>query len=246
MARDQRSESEGREQFAFALRPPADMTEARFVRARSNADARAWLAQEEWPDRRLWLWGPEGCGKTHLLHVWASRRGARVMDARLLDSVTMEPKAVPGALALDNVGAVGDERALLHLLNMARDSRAHVLMAGVAPPSRLDVALPDLASRLRATVAVAVGKPEDTLRATVLLRLLAERQLVVGQHVTDWLCRRLPRTGSALLEAVERLDAEALARRRPVTRTMARHVLADLLKPDETQATPDESRHDAR
>ena len=48
-----------------------------FREAPSNAAARAWLRRTaDWPDRRLALWGEAGCGKTHLLHIWAERTGA--------------------------------------------------------------------------------------------------------------------------------------------------------------------------
>ncbi|WP_029605332.1 DnaA/Hda family protein [Kozakia baliensis] len=219
-----------RAQLALALRTPPDLTEARFVAAASNARARTWLAQTGWPERRLWLWGPEGCGKTHLLHVWAQRRGALVLDARTLD---WEKAERAPRIAIDHVERVQDERALLHLLNAARERRASLLLAGRVPPARLAIALPDLASRLRAVATVAIAPPEDSLRATLLLRLLAERQLIVSQPVTDWLWRNLPRTGSAILEAVERLDHAGLAHGRPVTRILAQEVLADILAPEE-------------
>ena len=48
-----------------------------FRAAPSNAAATAWLNRTaDWPDRRLLLWGEPGCGKTHLLNIWATRTGA--------------------------------------------------------------------------------------------------------------------------------------------------------------------------
>ncbi|AQS87111.1 chromosome replication initiator DnaA [Neoasaia chiangmaiensis NBRC 101099] len=235
MVGDERGDaaSSARRQLTLALRPPQDLTAARFVPAVSNAAARTWLAQMNWPDRRLWLWGPEGSGKTHLLHVWADRMAAPVVDARHLDSETLlRDDPACAALAIDSLESCRDERALLHLLNRAREKRVRLLLAARVPPARLDVALPDLASRLRAIAAVAIARPDDRLRATLLLRLLAERQLVVPQPVVDWLWQHLPRTGSAILQAVQRLDEAALTHGRPVTRAFAQLVLADLLAPD--------------
>lgn len=216
------------EQLVFPLRMPSVLVAEGFVAAPSNALARRWLNQTGWPERRLLLWGPEGCGKTHLLYVWARRRDAPVLDARELDD---DWPVTGAACAIDHLDGPTDERALLHFLNRARESRTMVLFASRHPPSRLAVALPDLASRLRAVMTVAVGLPEDSLRAALLMKLLAERQLVVAQPVMDWLCRHLPRTGSAMIDAVRRLDREALAHGRPITRALARSVLADLLEP---------------
>ncbi|MDE2517725.1 MAG: chromosomal replication initiator DnaA, partial [Rhodospirillales bacterium] len=55
-------------------------TAADFVAGESNREALAWLSGPDggagWPDRRLALFGPAGCGKSHLLHIWRERSGA--------------------------------------------------------------------------------------------------------------------------------------------------------------------------
>ena len=63
--------------------------EGDFRHAASNADAWAWLGRtQEWPDHRLALWGEAGCGKTHLLHIWARRTGALRWASRASRSVS--------------------------------------------------------------------------------------------------------------------------------------------------------------
>ncbi|WP_438590784.1 hypothetical protein, partial [Escherichia fergusonii] len=55
--------------------------------------------------------------------------------------------------------AAFDERALFHLLNLAREDEAYVLMTGRALPSVFPVELRDLRSRLRAVPVVALTPP---------------------------------------------------------------------------------------
>ncbi|NVN00976.1 MULTISPECIES: HdaA/DnaA family protein [Asaia] len=218
-------------QLALALRPPPSVAARHFVAAASNAQARLWLNQTGWPDRRLLLCGADSCGKTHLLHIWAARRGARVLDAASLDraDIAALAEAPPAALALDAIDRVTSERALLHLLNLAREHRITLLMAARVSPMRQAIILPDLASRLRAVTIVPIASPEDSLRFTLLLRLIAERQMIVSKPILDWLLRHLPRTGDAIVTAVERLDQAGLAHGRPLTRALAREVLSGLL-----------------
>ncbi len=53
---------------------------ADFREAASNAAALAWLRRApDWPNNRLALWGEAGCGKTHLLRIWATRTDAALM-----------------------------------------------------------------------------------------------------------------------------------------------------------------------
>lgn len=206
------------------------------IPAGSNAEARAWLARTAfWPQRRLALWGPPGSGKTRLLADWAGREGGDLIDGARLRFVP--PR---GPLAIDHAGDAPAE-ALLHTLNAALEAGQAVLLAAEAPPSRWPVALPDLASRLRAITSVAIEAPEDALLHALLARLLAERQLRPSDATLAWLLARLPRTHAAIAEAVERLDRAAQALGAPIAPALARLALADLLAdlPDPAPTEPD-------
>ncbi|MFC0501026.1 HdaA/DnaA family protein [Asaia krungthepensis] len=222
-------------QLALALRPPASVAERHFVPAASNAQARHWLNQTGWPDRRLLIHGADSCGKSHLLHIWAARRQARVLDAARLDASDLSEIAAnaPTALVLDHLDRVTSERAVLHLLNITRECRTTLLMASRLSPVRMPIILPDLASRLRAVTLVPIMPPEDKLRFALLLRLIAERQMVISKPILDWLMCHLPRTGDAIVEAVDCLDRATLAHKRPLTTALAREALAALLACDD-------------
>lgn len=200
-----------------------------FLPADSNQNALAWL-ETDWPEHRLALWGAAGCGKSHLLHVWAEQTGAPVQMGQSLKDLDHLPER--GGLALDDADTIAPEPLLLHLLNTARDRGLRVLLSGHTPPSRWPVRLADLSSRLRAMTAVEIRPPTDDLLAALLMRLLADRQLNVASSVQDWLLTRLPRSPAALRQAVARLDRFSLASGKAITRSLAAKVLADKLSAD--------------
>jgi chromosomal replication initiation ATPase DnaA len=209
--------------------------EVDFCEAPSNADACIWLRRTaDWPNHRLALWGEAGRGKTHLLHIWAARTGAARWTGASLTDV---PDLPPAGIALDDADASRDETALFHLLNAAGEAGVPILLAARMAPSRWPVRLPDLASRLRAIAAVEIGPPEETLLRALLVRQLAERQLRPPEAVQEWMLRWLPRSAAILREAVARLDAASLERRRNITVPFATDVLADLLASDEISGT---------
>ena len=72
------------------------------------------------------LRGPEGSGKSHLAAIWARQSGARTLSPRALDGAEVPVALATGALVLEDL-AEGrfDERALFHLLNLAREERAY-------------------------------------------------------------------------------------------------------------------------
>jgi chromosomal replication initiation ATPase DnaA len=209
----------------FTFRP--GLTHATFVPGDANADACRWLANPRaWPQLRLAVHGAAGVGKTHLLHAFAERQGGVLIPGEAVRYLVDLPGE--GAIAVDDADAAPEPEALLHLLNAAAEARLPILLAGRLPPAQWNVALPDLASRLRATHAVALGQPDDELLEALFARLLAERQLRVEAPVQAWLLARLPRQGGALREAALRLDRASLADGRRVSRATAAHVLAGM------------------
>lgn len=211
-------------QLALALPVATSFAREEVLEDESNAAALAWLDRvAEWPQGRLALWGPPGAGKSHMLRGLAAARGWRVLEGAALRGL---PE--PGPAALDDADCVAEERALLHLLNLCAERGDPLLLAGRAPPARWPVALPDLASRLRATHAVAIGRPSEALLAALLAKHFADRQLRVAPEVQAWLLARLPREGRALAEAAARLDRASLAAGGAVTRALAREALRDL------------------
>jgi len=120
------------------------------------------------------------------------------------------------------VGSI-DERALFHLLNLAREDEAFVLLTGRSAP--FNVAIRDLASRLRALPVVAMAPPDDALLRAVLVKLFADRQLAVDEGVIGYLATRIERSFAAARRLVARLDDEAMRQQRPLTRAFAAEYL---------------------
>jgi chromosomal replication initiation ATPase DnaA len=118
-----------------------------------------------------------------------------------------------------------DERALFHLLNLAREEQAFVLMTSRDPPSTLEIELRDLRSRLRALPVVPLLEPDDRLLRALIVKFCADRQLVIDESVVSYLVTRVDRSYVAVRQAVEFLDSEALRLGRPVTRALAAELL---------------------
>lgn len=213
-------------QLPLPLPHTPDYGAADFLDAESNAAARAWLAApQSWPQGRLALWGEAGSGKTHLLHLWARQHGAALLAGPSLRGPVM---ASARPLVIDDADACAEPIALLHTINASAERGSLLLLAGRTPPARWAVRPADLDSRLRASLAVGIAPAEEALLQRLLARLLAERQLAVGEAVQAFLLARLPRQPGALREAAARLDRAALAAGGRISRTLAMSVIESM------------------
>ncbi|MBR1136724.1 MAG: DnaA/Hda family protein [Bradyrhizobium sp.] len=218
-------------QLAFALPHAESLTRDNFLEGAGNAAGLALVdAWPEWPARTMFLVGPDGSGKSHLAAIWAEQSGARSLSAQALDIAAVPRALATGALVLEDLSPTAfDERALFHLLNLARQDEAYILITAREAPATMPVALSDLRSRLRACPVVTLLPPDDQLFRALIVKLAADRQLTIDEAVVSYLATRIERSYAAARHTVALLDNESLRLGRPVTRALA----AELLRPSE-------------
>ncbi len=175
----------------------------------------------DWPANALALVGPEGSGKTHLAMIWAAAAGARIVSARGIREADVPGAIVTGALVVEDASTGSDERSLFHLINLAREEKVSLLFTARTAPVTWPVAIPDLASRLRALPVITMQPPDDAMLRAVIVKLAADRQLMLDDSVVGYLSNHIERSFAAARAAVIALDNEALRQRRPPTRALA-------------------------
>lgn len=229
----------GAAQLPLALRCPPDQRFETFVGAPAGAllQLRAFARGDTGTGEALYLAGPAGTGKTHLLLAacaeaeTAGRRTAYLPLAAAAGRLREALEAFEQAdlVALDGLEAVAgareDEIALFDAHNRARDAGRRLLYAAHVAPDVLPLTLPDLRSRLSQCARLMLEPLDDAGRADVL-RLRAQRRgLQLEDAAIDWLLRRVDRDLASLTELFDRLDRESLAAQRRLTVPFLRRVL---------------------
>jgi chromosomal replication initiation ATPase DnaA len=198
-----------------------------FLEGPANAAALALIESwPEWPNRIMMLAGPEGCGKSHLATIWAEQAGARSISAHGLVAAAVPGALATGALVVEDLNPQAfDELALFHLMNLAREDGAFVLITARVPPAAIEIGLRDLRSRLRAVPVVMLMPPDDHLLRALIVKFGADRQMTIDETVVNFIATRTERSFAAIRRAVEQLDAESLRLGRPGTRALAAELL---------------------
>ena len=183
-------------------------------------------AWPEWTDHVQLLTGPAASGKTHLVRVWLERSGAQALSRENFDINFIEDQPEGTPLVVEDADRAGyDEKALFHLLNLAREKHLFVLLTGRDDPSRWGTVLPDLLSRLNGVPAVDIGAPDEALLRTVMLKQFTDRQLDIDPKVLEFLALRVERSLAAAAAAVEAVDQAALASGRKINRQLVLETL---------------------
>jgi chromosomal replication initiation ATPase DnaA len=220
-------------QLAFDLphRPASGRDD--FLVTPSNAKAVALIdLWPNWPSNTLILLGPAGSGKSHLAAVWREMTQALTVTAEDVTQAKVPRLLGAGALVIEDAPGSGlDEPALFHLMNLAREEKAHILITAKEPPVAWNLTLPDLLSRLKAAPSGRLGAPDDALLRGVLVKLFTDRQIAVDEAVLSYLLSRMPRELAAARLLVAEIDRRALEERAEVTRNFVGKVLGDITSP---------------
>jgi len=140
----------------------------------------------------------------------------------LLTQADLPAAFVTGALVLEDLEFEDlEEQALFHLLNLAREHGAYLLITSRSPLTTFPVKIRDLASRLRAVPSVSLMAPDDELLRALIIKLASDRQIAIDKAVVNYLVNHIERSFQSAYRAVQQLDEEAMRQHRPVTRALA-------------------------
>lgn len=185
----------------------------------------------------IWLYGPSGVGKTHLLQALCARAGQDAQSAAYLplgEWGTQDAEMLGGCeslafLCLDDFGAIAGnavwERALFRLYTELEESGGRMIIAADGPPAAMPIRLRDLASRLAAGTVFRLQPLQDAEQIVALRLRATQLGLELPDDVAQFLLRRLPRDMASLCATLEKLDEASLATQRRLTVPFVRGLL---------------------
>ncbi|MBI4005195.1 MAG: DnaA regulatory inactivator Hda [Gammaproteobacteria bacterium] len=177
----------------------------------------------------IYLWGPPGSGKTHLLQAACKSAGennCNVAYIPLAQHVDLDTQLLEGLDTMDLIcmddidriaGRLEWEQPLLHLYNRMRDKGCSILMVAHTSPQAIGFELKDLKSRMAWDLVYHL-KPLDDYDKMNLLRLRANaRAFELPKEVAEYLVKRVRRDLPSLITLLDELERATLAEQRKLT-----------------------------
>jgi len=226
--------------FDFPVKP--NYTFANFVTCRGNELAITFAKRVMDPvsgENLLFLHGPEGSGKTHLLtvisHATETATGVSVpaLPVQSLTTVELErlgdiTRNLP-LLLLDDLHLIRDDDrvrvAIWQLFNDFYSSGRKIVVTATAPPKELPHLDGHLVSRLLWGLVAKMDISDDDSRRMIMNKLASDRQIVLPSEVIDYLLLHVQRDIPSLTIALEQIKRLSFATQRKITLKLAREAL---------------------
>jgi len=193
-------------QLLLDIKPAAPPTLQNFVVGR-NAEAIASLNSifsNAAPSHFIYLWGEQGCGKSHLLSA------CKAIGARVADDVHLLNESA--------------QIELFNTYNQLKEDSGILVTAGQHAPSQMGLR-DDLATRLAWGLVYQLQPLNDTEKALALKNHAKERGIRLPDEVIDYCLRYLRRDLLTLMTTLDALDEWSLTTHKPVTLPMLRKLL---------------------
>jgi chromosomal replication initiator protein len=201
----------------------------------------------------LFLHGPTGVGKTHLLEgIWtAAKKAAKPAHAVYLSAeqfTTYFLEALRGSglpsfrrkyrgvelLLVDDVQFFMGKRAtlveLLHTIDTLTREGRQIVLAADRPVTELSELGPELGSRLTGGMVCGLERPDQPTRVGIARQMASKLEVTVPDDVLEYVATHLTSHARELSGALNRLQATSQALSRPITRALAEEALTDMIR----------------
>ncbi|MDC0139540.1 chromosomal replication initiator protein DnaA [Hyphomicrobiales bacterium] len=244
-------------------------TFSNYVIGRSNALAHAAASRVACPSKSepiefnpLYIHGPVGTGKTHLMNsiAWESRSKRPDRKVLFLSAVRFMSSFVEAVKARDTITfkkifadvdilLIDDmqflqgkavQQEFCHIFNALDTSKHQIVIAGDLPPSKLEMLDDRMKSRLSGGLVAQIGPTDFDIRRGILEKRLSQTlrgnpRIEISQAVLDFLARRIQSSGRELEGAMNRIIAAHSLNKRPITVEEAAATIQDLISEEQNR-----------
>lgn len=210
----------------------------------SKCNEEAFKLIDSWPQwfgAGLFIYGPKGCGKSHLAHLFVDKVQAqsskpsavKIIDASAVNMRNVKRLAEENvAIVIENVKPRNNDEALFHLFNLFNVSGKYMLWTAEMPPNKMIFALKDLQTRLNMLPRAAIGEPDDLMLQMLIIKLFNDRQIIITPEILNYIVNNAPRSFAYIEALVDEIDKISLAYKSAVNYIIVRLAMENIALKD--------------
>ena len=190
-------------QLTFKFPFKATYNEKDFYVSSSNFDVYKLIESwPNWPSKAMNIFGPHGCGKTHLGNILLGKIKLLILDANDFNENILNYLDNKDCLLIDNFSNNIDEKFLYTILNQITQTDKHILINSIKPIKNMSINLKDLKSRLDSFTSLGINLPTDDLLRVIITKSFSDKQIEVNIKLLEYILRNVDRSYEKIFKFV--------------------------------------------
>ena len=216
------------EQLIFNFPFKKNYSSQEFYVASNNFDAFKLIESwPKWTSRFVNIFGPKGCGKTHLANILMSKIQCIMVPAKKIDEQTLNKFKTKECLIIDDFTNNIDEKVLYSALNQTRQIDNYIVINSDRPIKDLNFNLKDLQSRAKSFLSLGIDFPTDDLLRVIISKSFSDKQIAISPKVSEYIIKNIDRSYDQIFKFLKEIDEISLSSGKSININLIKKVLND-------------------
>ena len=182
----------------------------------------------QWPGRFINIFGPIGCGKTHLVNILSNKINGLIISSQKIDENIINQFKTKECLIIDDFDNDIDENLLYSIINLANQDNKYLIISSPISLKKFKIGLKDLNSRFTSFIEVGIDLPTDDLVKVILTKNFSDKQITISKKNIDYILNNIDRSYEKINLFSSLIDNLSLEKAKPVNLKLIKDVLIKL------------------
>jgi chromosomal replication initiation ATPase DnaA len=165
----------------------------------------------KWPSKFINIFGPPGCGKTHLANIFKKKFNSFFVKAMDLNNNSLSLIKLKECFIIDEYQNNVEEKLFYTILNQCYLSNQYIIINSSKPIQLFEIKLNDLKSRFGSFVNVGIDLPTDELIKVVISKNFSDKQVKIDSKLLEYILKNIDRSYEDIFDLIDKLDNFSLS-----------------------------------
>ncbi len=181
-----------------------------------------------WPDKWVNIYGPKGCGKTHLSNILKKKiRVVEIIDAKTIDEEKIFKFEKLDCLIIDDYENNIEENFFYSILNHFKQLNTFVVVNSFLPIKNMKFKLKDLRSRAESFVSLGIELPTDDLLRVIISKSFSDKQIDISPKISEYIIKNIERSYEKAFKFIKEIDDLSLSSGKSININLIKKVLTN-------------------
>ena len=179
----------------------------------------------KWSGRHINIFGPHGCGKTHLANIFKKKINSYFIRSTELNDSSLPLIKLKECLIIDNYNNNIEENLFYSILNQSNQCNQYVIINSLKPIKLSSVKLNDLKSRFDNFIDIGIDLPTDDLIRVILTKNFSDKQVKMEAKLLEYILKNIIRSYEAIFDLIDKVDSISLSTGKSININLIKKVL---------------------